>query len=147
MSEAPDHPARQHRARLSTLIVRPHPGDWLPLKYGQHTEFRTHLGFPDRVQCPMPVVLWRRVGSRVETMLWVVESAWSEPLGAISDESLARVACESVAEFRNRWVAARNVYFDATKTVNVFRGHLWQDDDRETVAVGLLETLYGPYLP
>ncbi|MDQ1584509.1 MAG: hypothetical protein QOF36_2563 [Microbacteriaceae bacterium] len=147
MGEKPDHPVRQHRVRLTTLIVRPHPSDWLPLKYGKVTEFRTHQGFPDRIYPPSPMVLWRRIGGRVETMLWVVEEAWREPLGAISDESLRRIGCASPSEFRERWVAARATYFDATKNVNVFRGRPYRDTDRDSLADKLLETLYGAFLP
>lgn len=138
---------RELRARLTTLILRPHPADWLPLKYGQYSEFRSFRGFPDRLHVPTPIVLWRRVGTRVETMIWVIEESWREPLGAISEESLARIGCANIREFRERWVSGRRIYFDATKNINVYRGRPWQDDDREPLAVALLETLYGPFLP
>lgn len=136
-----------HRAQAGTLILRPHPSDWLAVRYGQQTEFRTVVGLPERVVTPSPVVLWRRRASQVESVLFLLEAAWREPLGAVSEESLARSACASLAEFRERWVAARRRYFDATKQVCVWRVRAWRDGDAEAMGGALLHRLYGPYLP
>lgn len=141
----PDY-AAMHRGKLGTLLLHPHPSEWLPLKYGRKTEFRTLVNFPEKVLTPTPCVLWRRVASRIETAPFVLEEAFREPLGAISAESLAREGCADMADFRDRWVASRLTYFDATRQVCVWRVRVWAEGDAEAMGARLLERLYGPYL-
>lgn len=143
-------PSQLHAVAAKTLLIQPHATDWLPLKYGRKGEFRTTPrggAFPDMIPCPTPAVLWRPVASRLETIPVVLEEAWTEPLGAISEESLGREGYASLREFRARWVASRHAYFDATRKVCVWKVRLWGDGDGEAMGQRLLERLYGPYLP
>ena len=75
----------------------------------------------------------------------MLEECWSEPLGAISGESLTREGFDSMADFRAYW-RRRYRDFKPLTTVQVFRLRPWREDDVDELARKLLGELYGTWL-
>lgn len=80
----------------------------------------------------------------IDTVLLTLEDTWTEPLGAISEESVAREGFDSLADFR-RYFAARypNGGFRPMANVIVYRIHPMTDEEKAMYADALWERIYG----
>lgn len=145
-----DSPSPWPQYEVRTTFLRVPTIDWAAVKLGIKTEFRatgraaTQLW---NVTTPCPVVGYRvSKGAGHDSRLLVLESTWSEPLGAISPESLAREGVSSLAEFRSYWSRRTEHRFPPLQTVQVYRVRPLLTDDRVPLACGLLEKLYRGHL-
>lgn len=140
-------PWRQFEAR--TTFLRVPAEDWPSVRIGAKTEFRasgrsvTQLW---NVTCPMLVVGYRVRRGVHDSRLFVLEETHTEPLGAISPESLAREGYGSVAEFRRYWVGRTKQRFKPLAKVQVYRIRAATPEDRATLGLKLLERLYQEHL-
>lgn len=140
-------PWRQFEAR--TTFVRVPAGDWAQVRIGAKTEFRatgraaTQLW---NITCPMAVVIYAVRQGAHSSMMAVLEETWSEPLAAISPESLANEGFESMAAFRRYWLERTKRRFRPMQIVQVYRIRLWQDDDAANLGLKLIEKLYQEHL-
>jgi hypothetical protein len=148
-------PFTAHQAR--TLFVRVAPLDWPLVKRGHKREFR---GMPGKqsalwmVEPPQPVVAYivthaNRIRERTyDARLMLLEKAWQEELGAISDESLQAEGYESFAEFRRAWMRRQRngQKFKPTTKVFAYRVRPWEPGDEEKMGAAILKRLYGEWL-
>lgn len=118
------------------------------VRHGAQREFRakdTPLKW-DLLKTPTPVVAFRDSQSLGrQEILMVLEDSWTEPLGAISRESLAAECCESIGEFRRKWLNRTGRRFPPNQNVRVFRVRPLTSDDRAIFADMIFEHLYGPW--
>lgn len=146
--------SRLEKRSAGTLYVRVARVDWPMVRLGRKREFRTT---PRRAAAlpaeafPTPIVVWCPVGYGPvpEQQLVVCEAAWTERLGEISEESLAREGFASRKEFTTYWrnhrAGGRKGYKPLT-TVAVYQVRPWTDGDVELCGAKLLERLYGMHL-
>jgi len=129
--------------------------DWSAVTVGTKREFRSQLGHlaarPELFVTPEPAIGWSRrpFGENVyEHHMLIVEAAWTEPLGAISQESLEAEGFATLDEFRAYWVGryrgARG--FRPLSKIAVYRVRPWQDGDVEHFGRSILMRLYGDRL-
>lgn len=140
-------PFRQRQAR--TIFLRVPADDWIAVKRGVKSEFRGSQGASSaffNTEPPTPVVTYRVRRGEYESLLMVLEAFWQEPLGAISEESLAREGFASFAEFRRYWIGRERKRFVPTRNVWVYRVRPWTDADFEPLAARLMGRLYGDFL-
>jgi hypothetical protein len=140
-------PFSQRTAR--TTFLRVPADDWIAVKRGVKREFRGGPGTASAfhgIEPPTPVVAYRVRRGEHEAKLMVLERAWQEPLGAISEESLAAEGFESFAEFRRYWIRRTRRRFMPTRRVWVYRVRPWSDADMEPLALRLFMRLYGEHL-
>lgn len=136
--------------RASTIFVRVPTREWAALRYGGKREFRAGSGKVSalwNVETPVPAVAYT-VDSlgRYEAALMVLEAVWREPLGAITEESLAAEGHETFGEFRLAWCRRERRRFPALTLTTAYRVRAWTaDDDREMGDV-MLRRLYGEFL-
>lgn len=144
-------PKPYRQTRTSTLFLRVPVAEWSLVKRGVKREFRSAPGAQSQlhaIQPPMPVVGYSvdRSG-RHDARLMVLEQMWREPLGAISEESLAAEGCQSLAEFRRRWMLTHRKRFTPTRVVTVYVVRPWRDAlDERDMADRLLGHLYGDWI-
>lgn len=140
-------PWRQFEAR--TTFLRVPSEDWPAVRIGAKTEFRasgravTQLW---NVTCPMLVVGYRVRRGQHDSRLLVLEETHTEPLGAISPESIAREGFESLADFRRYWMGRTKQRFKPLTQVQVYRVRLAQREDVATLGLKLIERLYQEHL-
>jgi hypothetical protein len=137
---------------VSTTFLRVPIADWPAVKRGLKTEFRASPGRNSVPQLhdlptPSPVVAYAIRRGRHDGRLMVLEELWSEPLGAISPESLAREGFGSLAEFRAYWLRREHVRFRPTRQVMCFRVRPLREGDIEDFAQRAFEHLYAEHLP
>lgn len=140
-------PFTQRQAR--TIFLRVPAQDWIAVKRGVKREFRGSTGTASRffsVDPPTPVVAYRVRRGEYDSKLMVLERAWQEPLGAISEESLAAEGFDSFGAFRRYWMQRERKRFTPTRRVWVYRVRPWSDADMEPMALRLLMRLYGEWL-
>ena len=142
------------RAFERTVFLRLPRRDWAAFTTGEKTELRAPggPGIPPlgMLKPPTPVVAYTPPSGRGHPDLWfglmVLEECWQEPLGAISDESLANEGFDSLGEFRHYWKQRFHRHgrraWDPLRPVSVFRVRPWQPDDEDRFARLLLERLY-----
>lgn len=141
-------PFKQRQAR--TIFLRVPAEDWIAVKRGVKREFRGGTGTATRffgVETPTPVVAYRVRRADHEAKLMVLERAWQEPLGAISEESLAAEGFESFEEFRRYWTKRARKRFTPTRQVWVYRVRPWDDEDLAWLGARLLRRIYGEFIP
>lgn len=137
------------KPRVSRTYLRIPRSDWPRVSQGRKTEVRlAGRGAPHAVRLnpPTPVVGYAVGVAGPRFKLLVLEEAWSEPLGTISDESLAREGFETRAEFRTYWrkrVHDRN--YKPLTIVQVYRIRPFVPEDRGPLAESLFDHLYGEY--
>lgn len=140
------------RHKASTLFLRIPLMDWPAITQGLKTELRmAGRGTPhvDRLRPPCPIVGYARGhhSPNLRTAMLVLEEAWSEPLGAISPESLRNEGFDSIREFRRYWRKRhRQTGYRALTRVSVFRLRAWRPDDEEEMGRVLLHRLYGEFI-
>lgn len=131
------------RTSVSRLWLRVPTCEWAAVKHGVKTEFRGFRALSlANVEKPTPVLLFKRTNVILEMRMAILLEAWSEPLGAISDESLRNEGVDTVAEFKMRWTAHRDRRFDPLKKAYVYRVRLWQPADEREWADKLFKKLY-----
>lgn len=134
-----------------TTFLRVPPVDWAGVKVGSKTEFRAtgkHVTQLWNVQCPTPVVAWTlKPGDQYDKKLMVLEATWTEPLGAISPESIAREGFPDLAHFRRYWMARHHERFRPLTSVQVYRVRRWESFDLTAMGEALLKRLYQEHLP
>ena len=142
------------RRRAHTQLLRVPQVDWRPLTSGEKTELRLvghYSVHHNRLHAPQPIVVWcfRRFSKEPQSKLMVLDAAWSEPLGAISPESLAREGFESLAEFRRYWRNRHHGVLASYKplsTVQVYRLRPLEEADEADMGRALLRHLYADWL-
>jgi hypothetical protein len=131
--------------------------DWPLVKRGLKHEFR---GMPGKqtalwdVEPPQPVVAYTLTGktyakeATYDARLMVLEAAWREELGAISDESLKAEGYDNFADFRRAWMRRQRngQKFTPTMKVFVYRLRPWEPEDGKWMGAALLKHLYGEWL-
>jgi len=141
------------QVRQSTVFLRVPTTDWPLVKRGIKREFRSNTGRNKtpklwHVEPPMPVVAYVvDQQGRHDARLMVLEDMRSEPLGAISPESLELEGFASLAEFRRYWMKREGRRFQPTRPVYVYRLRPWESGDAELMGRRLLERLYGDFVP
>jgi hypothetical protein len=76
----------------------------------------------------------------------VLEAVWREPLGAISEESLAAEGYGTMREFRRAWIIREKRRFPLLTPVTVYRVRAWMPEDAAAMGEALLRQLYGEFL-
>lgn len=147
MPRSPDF----EQAHVYRQFIRIPTVDWPAIAQGRKTEFRAvgrYATHSARLQAPAPVIgyMRQRFRSDVERALFVLEETWTEPLMAISPDSLAREGFRSYREFRHYWNRRHRVGFKPLSTVNVYRLRPWREGDGDWLGALLMERLYGEWL-
>jgi hypothetical protein len=150
-STRPQRPWTQHQAR--TLFLRIATVDWVDITRGLKREYRcapSAAGMFYSVETPTPVVAYKVQRNEYESRLMVCEERWTEPLGSITQESLAAEGFDSMAEFRRYWRRRHRTKagaFQPFKMVECFRLRPWALGDSDRFAERLFMRLYGEFLP
>lgn len=150
MPRSPDLPL----AHAYTQYLRIPLVDWPAISQGRKTEFRAagrHAAPARKLKAPAPVVGYalQRFRADTESRLFVLEEVWTEPLMAISPESLSREGFRTIREFRVYWNKRHTKPgsgFKPFSTVNVYRLRPWREGDRDWLGARLIEHLYGDWL-
>lgn len=141
-------PWRQFETRTTFLRV---PGeDWLAVKQGRKTEFRASGHYASQlwnVETPTAVVAYtmKRIGG-YDKLLMVLEATWTEPVGGISDESLAAEGFPDFAHFRRYWMSRSKARFRPNQTVHVYRVRPMVGGDHVTIGLQLFRKLYREHI-
>lgn len=147
MPRSPDFP----RAHAYTQFLRIPLVDWPAVTQGRKTELRAvgrYATHSNRLKAPAPVVGYvrQRFRADMEAALLVLEETWTEPLGAITAESLAREGFRDRREFRRYWNLRHRTGFKPLSIVNVYRLRPWREGDGEWLGGVLMDHLYGEWL-
>jgi hypothetical protein len=133
------------------MFVRVASEDWWAVRSGNKREIRSRQSSVIAIQglsLPTPCVAYRvHPYHGYEAALTVLEAVWSEPLGAISEDSLAIEGFASMAEFRRAWVIREKRRFPLLAPVTVYRARPWIPEDAAGMGDALLRQLYGEFLP
>jgi len=139
-------PWKQRHAK--TLFLRVPAADFPLVARGRKTEFRSASGMVSGlhfVEPPTPVVAYMEKRGKYESKLMVLEERRTEPLGAISEESLRNEGFATLAEFRRYWMRRERRRFRPTRDVVVYRVRPFEQSDAEWFARKLIEHLYGEW--
>lgn len=128
--------------------------DWAAVLGGAKTEFRHYGGTTMAVnrgsewELPEPVVLYcpNDLTGEIDTALATLEAAWMEPMGAISDESLANEGFSDIGEFR-RYIDERfpRAGFRPMARCRCYRVHPLTADEKVEFREKLWQRLYGQF--
>lgn len=123
--------------------------EWLEVKHGVKNEFRNTMASVSlsRIQKPTPVVTFTSAHNRFQQnefdcRLMILEEAWREPLGAISQESLEREGFETLHDFKVHWTSKRRRRFNPLLPVYVYRVRHVEGDWKREWADHLFNRLY-----
>lgn len=147
----PRNPELPRRTETTKLLRIPR-ADWALICTGAKTELRVsgrHAVMANTLKPPTPVVGYSILEYHEvpEAQLLVLQEAWSEPLGAISPESLLREGFASLGAFRRYWIDRHSGQpFKPLSITQVYRLRPWRAGDTETMGVRLVERLYGRWL-
>lgn len=143
-------PYPQHTA--STLFLRVPVMDWLRVKIGDKTAFRTRFGElaaqVNNTPLPTPIVAYAISDMRQhDSMLMVLEGHRVEPVFETmhDPEAIAREGFVTHHHFRRYWRKRRGGVFDPMEMVHVWEVRLWQESDFEDMGRLLLERVYGDF--
>lgn len=140
--------------KVATTFLRLPRVDWARVLTGEKSEVRAagrHALHHNRLtKLPMPVVgySFQHYRHQAESALLVVERAWSEPLGAISPESLRAEGFDSYRDFRLYWKNRhQSVGYRPQSIVQVVQLRPWdRAEDPERFGRVLLEHLFGTWV-
>lgn len=125
--------------------------DWADVLAGVKTEFRHYGGHVTRNQgweLPEPVVLYcpDSIHDDVDTAVAVLEAAWVEPIGAISEESIRNEGFTHIDEFR-RYITERYPVggFRPMATTRCFRVHPMSVDELAVFKDKLWDRMFGQF--
>lgn len=146
---ASPQPYKQYESK--TTFLRVPLVDWAAVSTGIKREFRGGSGRDVtqlwNVKPPTPVVAYTVYpGPRHDAKLMVLTKTWREPLGAISDESLAAEGFIDIAHFRRYWMARTKRRFTPLMQVQVYRVRPWAEGDDEILGAALVRRLYRDHL-
>lgn len=141
------------RRELIAEAIRVPANDWPRIRTGRATEFRIgHAIAPVLKPLPTMAILYcrDRARAKLETRLMFVEDRRDEPLGAISEEGLARAGypgarAEAFARFRREWKISHRK-FNPMQRMAVYTVRPIQESDVVTVGTALVSYLYGELL-
>lgn len=135
---------RGEKLQIARRWLRVPVYEWPAIKYGQKREFRSTFRVLSLVACekPTPVIGYRSGGGDYDQRIMVLENSWSEPLGAISPESLAAEECDTLKEFKTRWAVNHTGRFSPLQTVYVYQVRPWGDSDQEHWEKHIFNKLY-----
>ena len=107
---------------------------WGAVTSGCKREFRAQPGNASalwNVETPTPCAVAYKVAhlGRYSAALMVLEAVWREPLGAISEESLANEGYATMGDFRRAWVMREKRRFPLLAPVTVHRVRPWTPED------------------
>ncbi|HEX4033224.1 MAG TPA: hypothetical protein VHX66_02160 [Solirubrobacteraceae bacterium] len=143
-------PKPYSQRQASTIFVRVPSDDWYLVKGGYKREVRSRQSSTAALQkrsLPLPCVAYRLHPQHgYDSVLMVLEAVWREPLGAISEESLAAEGYATMAEFRRAWVIREKRRFPLLAPVTVHRVRPWTSEDAAEMGAALLRQLYGEFL-
>lgn len=147
-------PTNSPQRKVSTRFLRIVLSDWPVITTGAKTEFRNfgrHAPHPRALVTPGPIICWTSAPMQEQrTALMVLEAAWSEPLGAISEASLEREGYRTLPEFRRYWLDRHKGLLAAYRPlslVHVYRLRPWvRGEDEHRMGEALLDHLYGPWV-
>lgn len=149
-----ERPFEQHRA--STIFLRVPVDDWPQVIAGRRQEFRASSGNAPQlwnVALPSFAVCYRKrkATGDYDWRLMVLEEVRQERLAGISDEGLRLAGYsgsreEAFALFRREWMTREKRRFTPSRKVFVYRVRPVKPGDREALAQGLLDQLYGSFL-
>jgi hypothetical protein len=144
-------PKPYRQRQTSTVFVRVPRADWAAVKHGAKREFRAGSGRYSalwNVTTPTPAVAYTINGrGQYDSALVVLEKVWCEPLGAISEESLAAEGFATFPEFRRAWMLREKRLFPPLRMTTVYRVRPWTDDATARMGEALLSRLYGDFIP
>jgi hypothetical protein len=141
-------PKPYRQVKLRTIFLRVPTLDWASVKRGRKGEFRSASGNVTslwNVQCPTPVVAYKKGAVGYDSTLMVLEGTWREKLMEISPESLAAEGFRSFEDFRRYWMRRERRKFMPLVEVSVYRVRPWREDDRRQMGDAILERLYGEF--
>jgi hypothetical protein len=124
--------------------------DWIDVITGRKTEYRIYgkanVTTPRVTPCPC-IFYTPRANAGPDTALGVLEEQWTEPLGAISGESLELEGFPDDLEGFRRYIALRypNGGFRPLANVIVRRVRPMSDADQDEWMLAIWEKLYGQY--
>ncbi len=137
--------------KVSTTFLRVPPVDWAAVKHGSKSEFRSvgtrAVSQFKNLEPPTPVVAYvvKSLG-QYDSQLMVLTAMWTEPLGAISAESLEAEGFPDIAHFRRYWMARTHRRFRPLTMVQVYRVRQYTDNDAVVMGVRLHNKLYRDHL-
>jgi hypothetical protein len=143
-------PKPYSQRQASTIFVRVHSDDWHAVKGGYKREIRSRqssLTVLQGLSLPTPCVAFRfhrQYG--YDAVLMVLEAVWREPLGAISDESIAAEGYATMADFRRAWIIREKRRFPLLAPVTVYKVRPRTPEDAAGMGEALLRQLYGEFL-
>ena len=147
-SGAGPRPFPQRQAR--TVFLRVPYQEWTLVKSGRKQEFRASPRACSQlwdVEPPTAVVAYAIFPAQgYKRQLMVLDELWREPLGAISEESLAREGQPDIAHFRRYWMKREKTKFKPTRMVTVYRVRPFGEGDVAHMADRLFQRLYGGFL-
>ncbi len=122
--------------------------DWAAVKVGSKTEFRVagRASLAQNVYCPTPVVAYTVRAGVHESKLMVLTAVWREPLGSITQESLAAEGFPDFAHFRRYWMQRTHRRFTPLTNVVAYRVRDWVGDDQPVLGSMILSRLYRDHL-
>lgn len=148
----------QKASRSITSAYRHSPAyvsrvDWLDVISGRKTEYRLIVpGGPGQPplqppKYPGPLIIYTEhaaIPGELETALVTIEGKWSEPVGAITEESLAREGFASMSDYR-RYMAARypTLGYAPRMRCMVRRVHPMTDEERGEFQQWIWDKLFG----
>ena len=131
--QKPDEDPSRIASIRRAVFVRVPSNEWHAAKGGYKREIRSRQSSVTALHglsLPTPCVAYRLYPQYgYDAALMVLEGAWREPLGAISDESLANEGYATMAEFRRAWVVREKRRFLLLAPVTVHRVRLWTPED------------------
>lgn len=143
-------PTRYEKRTVSTALVRAHPDDWPLIRQGIKREFRMPMkpgnGRWFNVHGPLPCAVYTQItqGGDYRTNVMILERVWSEPLFALSPDSLAAEGFDTFEEFRAYWMRREGARFRASRNVWAFQVRPMVDSNEAGRL--LLERLYWEHL-
>jgi hypothetical protein len=146
------HPKPYPQRTAVTLFLRVPIADWLRVKVGEKTAFRTvpgqRVARVQHTELPTPIVAYALSDAgEYDCTLMVLEGHRVEPLfNAMDDpEAIAREGFVNHHHFRRYWRKRRGGIYRPMEMVHVWELRLWCEDDFEDMGKLALQRLYGDF--
>lgn len=137
---------KPHQTYISTMVLQVPPYDWPLVKRGEKREFRRLNAGGSRLRkafLPLPVWAYSETAAREEGQMMILEGLRLEPVGSISDASIAAEGFANVEEFKHYWMLKTGERPRLAHKVQVVNVRPWGDDDDALMASQVLKVLYG----
>ena len=146
------HPKPYEQHTAATLFLRVPVVDWLRIKVGEKTAFRTvpgqRVARVQNTELPTPIVAYSLSDlGEYDCLLMVLEGHRVEPLfNAMDDpESIAREGFANHHHFRRYWRKRRGGVYRPMEMVHVWEVRHWEETDFEDMGRLLLRRVYGGF--